>query len=120
MRASISLFVAAALVCSACGKKEAAPADVDKTVSGAQAEGNESGGDAIGVKECDEYLAKFESCLKNVYGVRDVALSVPTIVGRQGVVTRHEIDLWPKEMQGLRNSGLTLRQTLQQVLDRVR
>lgn len=54
------------------------------------------------------------------YGIRDVALSVPTVVGRKGVIARHEIELWPKEMQGLRNSGLALRQTLQTVLDRVR
>lgn len=47
------------------------------------------------------------------YGVRDVALSVPTVVGRVGVVDRLEIDLWPKELQGMRNSGNALRQTLQ-------
>ena len=35
------------------------------------------------------------------YGIRDVALSVPTVVGRAGVVATHEIDLWPKEVQGL-------------------
>ena len=53
------------------------------------------------------------------YGIRDVALSVPTVVGRCGVVARHEIELWPKEMQGLRNSGNVLRQTLQTVLSRI-
>ncbi|MBC8350868.1 MAG: lactate/malate dehydrogenase family protein [Planctomycetes bacterium] len=53
------------------------------------------------------------------YGIRDVALSVPTVVGRAGVVDRHEIDLWPKEMQGLRNSGNVLRQTLETVLSRI-
>ena len=52
-------------------------------------------------------------------GIRDVALSVPTVVGRAGVVAHHEIELWPKEMQGLRNSGNVLRQTLDQVLQRV-
>jgi L-lactate dehydrogenase len=53
------------------------------------------------------------------YGIRDVALSVPTVVGRCGVVARHEIELWPKEIQGLRTSGSVLRQTLQTVLQRV-
>ncbi|MCA9200815.1 MAG: lactate dehydrogenase, partial [Planctomycetales bacterium] len=53
------------------------------------------------------------------YGIRDVALSVPTIVGRCGALDRMEFDLWPKEMQGLRNSGNTLRQTLQTVMQRV-
>lgn len=53
------------------------------------------------------------------YGIRDVALSVPTVVGRCGVVDRHEIDLWPKEVQGLRASGGALRKTLEVVLQRV-
>ena len=49
----------------------------------------------------------------------NVDLSVPTIVGRQGVVDRLEIDLWPKEVQGLRNSGNVLRQTVSTVLQRI-
>ena len=53
------------------------------------------------------------------YGVRDVALSVPTVVGRQGVMDRHEIELWPKEMQGMRTSGAALRKTLDIVLKRI-
>ncbi|QDV21980.1 lactate/malate dehydrogenase family protein [Aureliella helgolandensis] len=53
------------------------------------------------------------------YGIRDVALSVPTVVGRDGVVNRIELELWPKEMQGLRNSGAALRPTLDTVLKRV-
>lgn len=52
-------------------------------------------------------------------GIREVALSVPTVVGRQGVVDRLEIDLWPKEMQGLRRSGQVLRETVETVLKRV-
>ena len=53
------------------------------------------------------------------YGIRDVALSVPTVVGRRGVVATHEIDLWPKEVQGIRKSGQVLRQTVDTVLARV-
>lgn len=53
------------------------------------------------------------------YGIRDVALSVPTVVGRGGALARLEIDLWPKEVQGLRNSGAALRKTLETVLQRV-
>lgn len=53
------------------------------------------------------------------YGIRDVALSVPTLVGRGGVMDRLEIDLWPKEMQGMRSSGAALRKTLEVVLARV-
>jgi len=53
------------------------------------------------------------------YGIRDVALSVPTVVGREGVAATQEIDLWPKEVQGLRKSGSVLRQTIDTVLQRV-
>ena len=53
------------------------------------------------------------------YDIRDVALSVPTVIGRAGVVARHQIDLWPKEVQAIRKSGLVLRQTLDTVLSRV-
>ena len=53
------------------------------------------------------------------YDIRDVALSVPTVVGRGGCLARHQIELWPKEVQLLRKSGLVLRQTLEQVLGRI-
>lgn len=53
------------------------------------------------------------------YGIRDVALSVPTVVGRSGVIDRMEIELWPKEMQGMRSSGAALRKTLDVVLQRI-
>jgi L-lactate dehydrogenase len=60
------------------------------------------------------------SLQRGCYGLRDVALSVPTVVGRAGVVATHEIDLWPKEVQALRKSGQVLRQTIDQVLPRVK
>jgi L-lactate dehydrogenase len=53
------------------------------------------------------------------YGIRDVSLSVPTVVGRAGVVDRLEIELWPKELQGVRRSGQVLRETVEAVLKRV-
>lgn len=57
------------------------------------------------------------STLQNgAYGLRDVCLSVPTVVGRQGVVDRLEIELWPKENMGLQNSGKVLRETIGKVL----
>ncbi|QEG00604.1 L-lactate dehydrogenase [Stieleria maiorica] len=59
------------------------------------------------------------SVQRGCFGVRDVALSVPTVVGRTGVVDRMEIDLWPKEVQGMRASGAALRKTLDVVLQRV-
>ncbi len=50
------------------------------------------------------------------YGIRDVCLSVPTVVGRKGVEAQLEIDLWPKEVSALRHSGQVLRETIDQVL----
>ncbi len=50
------------------------------------------------------------------YGLRDVCLSVPTVVGREGVLGHVEIDLWPKERMGLANSGKVLRETISRVL----
>jgi L-lactate dehydrogenase len=53
------------------------------------------------------------------YGIRDVALSVPTVVGRGGVFATREIELWPKESQALKQSGRVLRETIDTVLKRV-
>ena len=55
---------------------------------------------------------------RGCYGLRDVALSVPTVVGRGGAERCLEIDLWPKELQGLKRSGSVLTDTLGQVLGR--
>ena len=56
---------------------------------------------------------------RGCYAIRDVALSVPTVVGRGGAQKTHEIDLWPKEIQALRKSGQVLRQTIDTVLARI-
>jgi L-lactate dehydrogenase len=53
------------------------------------------------------------------FGIRNVALSVPTVLGRGGILEHKELELWPKELQGLRNSGLVLRQTLENVQARL-
>ena len=53
---------------------------------------------------------------RGCYGLRDVAISVPTVVGRSGAERALEIELWPKEMQGLKRSAAVLRDTLGQVL----
>ena len=50
------------------------------------------------------------------YGIRDVAISVPTVVGRAGAEKTLEIELWPKEMQGLKRSATVLQETLAEVL----
>ena len=53
---------------------------------------------------------------QGAYGLRDVAISVPTVVGRAGAERMIELELWPKELQGLRRSAGVLQETLGQVL----
>jgi L-lactate dehydrogenase len=53
------------------------------------------------------------------YGIRDVAISVPTIVGRGGAMQRIEIDLWPRELQGLKASAAAIKPTLDTVIQRI-
>jgi len=50
------------------------------------------------------------------YGIHDVCLSVPTVVGRAGAFEQLQIELWPKEMMALRKSGQVLRETLDTVM----
>ncbi len=80
---------------------------------------------AVAIQEVIESVAldrhrilPVSSVQNGCYGIRDVSISVPTVVGRRGVVATHEIDLWPKEVQGIRKSGQVLRQTIDTVLAR--
>ncbi len=56
------------------------------------------------------------SLVSGTYGIRDVCLSVPSVVGRKGVESQLEIDLWPKEVSALQHSGQVLRETIDLVL----
>jgi L-lactate dehydrogenase len=49
------------------------------------------------------------------YGMRNVSLSLPTVVGRSGAGSRMEMELWPKERHALQSSAQTLQQTLGQI-----
>jgi L-lactate dehydrogenase len=61
------------------------------------------------------------SSLQNgCYDLRNVSISVPTVVGRGGVIGTHEIELWPKELQALKRSGQVLRETIDTVLKRIK
>jgi len=50
------------------------------------------------------------------YGIRGVSISVPTVVGKEGVLEHIELDLWPKEKQGLQASARALADTLGKVI----
>ena len=53
------------------------------------------------------------------YGIRDVSISVPTVVGKGGRIATREIELWPKEVSAIRRSASVFQQTLNTVLQRV-
>jgi L-lactate dehydrogenase len=56
--------------------------------------------------------------LTGEYGIRNTCLSVPTLIGRSGVVKRFDIELWPKEFSGLVASAKALDATYAQVQKR--
>ena len=49
------------------------------------------------------------------YGIRDVALSVPTMVGKGGVERIFEVPFGKEEMKGLNDSAVTLSELLRQI-----
>src|SRR5262249_26059863 len=53
------------------------------------------------------------------YGLRDVCLSVPTVVGCGGARQHVELSLTQKERLGLQKSARVLRETIQQVEQRI-
>lgn len=51
------------------------------------------------------------SQINGAYGIRGISLSVPTVVGRAGIIGHVELELWPKEIQGLQSSAKALKDT---------
>ncbi|HUG93041.1 MAG TPA: lactate/malate dehydrogenase family protein [Planctomycetaceae bacterium] len=103
-------------------------AEVEKRTRGSGAEvikKKGGAGFAVGISIADvihsialdqRRILPVSSLQTGAYGLRDVCLSVPTVVGRGGAIERLEIDLWPKERMGLQNSGKVLRETIEKVL----
>jgi L-lactate dehydrogenase len=56
---------------------------------------------------------------QGLYGVRDVCLSVPTVVGCGGARLQVELALTAKERTGIHNSARVLRDIIDQVLVRI-
>jgi len=63
-----------------------------------------------------QQLLPVSSLQQGKFGLRNICLSVPTIVGRKGVLSHVEIELWPKELQGLQASARALKATLSKVV----
>lgn len=110
------------------GVNQSVLADVEKKTRGSGAEvikKKTGAGFAVGVAIADvihsialdqRRILPVSSLMKGIYGLRDVCLSVPTVVGRKGVCYQVEIDLWPREKMALANSGKVLRETIDKVL----
>ena len=60
-------------------------------------------------------LLPVSSLVQSAYEIRDICLSVPSVVGRKGVEKHVEIKLWQKEMMGLQSSAKALKDTLAKV-----
>jgi L-lactate dehydrogenase len=55
------------------------------------------------------------SLVQGAYEIRDICLSVPSVVGRSGILKHVEIKLWPKEQMALQQSARALKETLAKV-----
>lgn len=103
-------------------------AEVEKKTRGSGAEvikKKGGAGFAVGVSIADvvhaialdqRRILPVSSLQTGAYGLRDVAISVPTVVGRKGVLGVVEVELWPKEKMALQKSGGVLRETIEKVL----
>src|SRR5437867_10006116 len=60
-------------------------------------------------------LLPVSSLVQGAYGIRDICLSVPSVVSRKGVEKHVEIKLWPKEQMALQQSARALKDTLAKV-----
>src|SRR6266566_4878328 len=60
-------------------------------------------------------LLPVSSLVQNAYDIRDICLSVPSMVGRRGIEKHVDIKLWPKELLALQQSARALRETLAKV-----
>jgi L-lactate dehydrogenase len=103
-------------------------AEVEKKTRGSGAEvikKKGGAGFAVGVSIADvihtialnqHRILPVSSLQNGAYGLRDVCISVPTVVGRAGAVSHVEVELWPKELTALQRSGQVLRETIDKVL----
>ena len=55
------------------------------------------------------------SLIQGAYEIRDICLSVPSVVSRRGVESHVNIKLWPKELMALQASARALKETLGKV-----
>src|SRR5437879_4865215 len=55
------------------------------------------------------------SLINGAYGIRDICISVPSVVSRKGIEKHVELKLWPKEQMTLQQSARALHETMAKV-----
>jgi L-lactate dehydrogenase len=60
-------------------------------------------------------LLPVSSLVQRAYDLRDICISVPSVVSRKGIEQHVEIKLWPKEIAALQASARALKETLAKV-----
>lgn len=60
-------------------------------------------------------LLPVSASVRGIYGINGCCLSVPSIIGRAGVINQIELELWPKELSALQASAKALKDTLAKV-----
>jgi len=64
----------------------------------------------------DQRIHPVSSLMNGAYGIHDVCLSIPTVIGRSGVKSHIEVELWSKERTALVQSSNVLKETISKVL----
>jgi L-lactate dehydrogenase len=101
----------------------------DTKTSGAQCiklKGGSAFADGLSIREVVHALATdsrrilpVSTLQQGAYGIRDVCLSVPTVVGCGGARQQIELELTPKEKMAVQNSAKVLRDTIDTVEARI-
>jgi L-lactate dehydrogenase len=98
-------------------KTRGSGAEVIKKTGGAGFAVGVSIADVVHAIALDQHrILPVSSLQSGAYGLRDVAISVPTVVGRKGVIGTIEVELWPREKIALQKSGEVLKETIAKVL----
>ena len=63
----------------------------------------------------ENHIFPVSSLLTGQYGLKDVCLSLPAVVGRMGIKKVMEIKLSPDELEKLRRSAKIVRETIESV-----
>jgi L-lactate dehydrogenase len=65
----------------------------------------------------DQRILPVSSLQNGAYDIHDVCLSVPTVIGRGGVLSHIEVELWTKEKAALMNSAKVLKETVDRAVN---